>query len=82
MAPPPTLLLAFLPNTTATPHAAIRPMEDNHGCRDQVVLIDQKIWKKAEFEDLGVREGGFLRVFGRVSRMEVREGTIGFPVEV
>lgn len=82
MAPPPDLLLAFLPNTTATPHAAIKPMDDNQGCLDHVVLILQKMWKNEEFEDFGVREGGFLRVFGKVSRMEVRDGTIGFPVEV
>jgi hypothetical protein len=82
IAPLPALLLAFLPNTTATPQATIKPMDDNQGCLDHVVLILQKTWKKAEFEDLGVSEGGFLRVLGRVSRIEVRDGTMGFPVEV
>jgi hypothetical protein len=82
IAPLPALLFAFFPNTTATPHAAINPKDDSHGWRDQVVLIDQKIWKTAEVEDLGVREGGFLRVLGKVSRIEVREGTMGLPVEV
>lgn len=82
IAPPPALLLALLPSTTATPHAAIKLTDDSQGCLDHVVLILQKMWKNAEFEDLGVREGGFLRVLGNVSRIEVRDGTIGFPVEV
>ena len=32
--------------------------------------------------DLGGSVGGDFRVLGRVSRMEVREGTMGFPVLV
>lgn len=45
-------------------------------------LAFQKNQKMLLWVLLGGRVGGDLRTLGRVSRMEVREGTMGFPVEV
>jgi hypothetical protein len=42
----------------------------------------QKNQKMLLCVDFGGNVGGLFRVFGRVSRMEVREGTMGFPVLV
>lgn len=44
--------------------------------------MDQKIAPILEVDDFGVNFGGEEMVLGRVSRMEVRDGTIGLPVEV
>lgn len=40
------------------------------------------MWPKKEAVVFGEILGGFATILGRVSRIEVREGTIGFPVMV
>ena len=40
------------------------------------------MWPKKEAVLFGLSLGGLETILGRVSRMEVREGTIGLPVEV
>jgi hypothetical protein len=57
-------------------------MNEKYGCRLHVFFAFQKNQKMLEWVDFGGSAGGFLRTLGRVSRMEVREGTMGFPVEV
>lgn len=48
----------------------------------QPVRIVKSKWPKKEFLFFGLILGGEATTLGRVSRMEVREGTMGLPVIV
>ena len=43
---------------------------------------ENQIWPRAEAVDLGAILGGEATILGSVSRIEVREGTMGLPVMV
>ena len=58
------------------------PMDDRYGCLLHVLRSFQKNQKMLLCVLLGGSCGEFLRTLGKVSKMEVRDGTIGFPVEV
>lgn len=78
----PPRLRALRPMMTPTAHMPSSPIDDNQGCLDQLLRMSQKTWPSFDVDDLGASLGGLEMVFGSVSRMDVREGTIGFPVEV
>lgn len=75
-------LLALLSCLTTTPATQASKMaQPSQGCPKRCV-----IWKrtrsKLEVVDLGLIFGGEAMTLGRVSRMEVRDGTMGLPVMV
>ena len=61
---------------------AIKPSKESRGCRDQVVRILKKIWPIDELVDFDAIFGGEAITLGRVSKMDVRDGTMGLPVAV
>ncbi len=60
---------------------AITPI-DRKGCPEIAPLISKKNFSKFEMVDLGLILGGEITTLGSVSRMDVRDAKIEFPVIV
>jgi hypothetical protein len=56
--------------------------ELRYGCSRKVTLISKKNFSNAEIVNFGLILGGLAVTLLRVSRIEVREGTMGLPVLV
>lgn len=65
------------PNAIPKMHPMLR-----YGCSVKVTRMSKNIFSKLEMVSLGLILGGEAVILLMVSRIDVREGTMGLPVEV